>query len=76
MLSSNSETSVNTLYRHLKRLLRFEGLEPERHTYAKACDVKRMRYDNRRACELLGWKPKVKLVEGLKRTVESAKCRL
>ena len=44
-------------------------LQPERLRPEKS-EVMRLIFDNRRAREVLGWKPKVSLEEGLKRTMQ------
>lgn len=67
-VGTGKETDVNAMFRKLKKLT---GADiPERHGAACAGEVMRSALDARLAGQVLGWKPKVSLDEGLKRTVE------
>ena len=67
ILSSNTETSINQLYSTVAKLLDF-NLPPKRAP-AKIGDVRRMWYDNSRAKNVLGWSPKMILINALKSDV-------
>jgi dTDP-glucose 4,6-dehydratase len=72
-LGSGSEVSIRELAELVLNLLgdrpaRIE-VEPERLRPERS-EVQRLLSDNRRAAEVLGWRPQVDLREGLRRTIE------
>lgn len=67
-ISTNSPASVNELYRLMKDMLGFKydaeyGIE-------RSGDIKHSCLDNKRAMELLNWRPHYSLSEGLKKTID------
>lgn len=67
-IGTGRETDMNTLFR---KLTKFTGYKlPERHALAAKGEVMRSALDARKAKEILGWEPMVKLDDGLKKTVE------
>mgnify|MGYP001217399433 CR=1 FL=1 len=68
------ETDVTVLYAHLRVLT--GSLHQAEHGLAKAGEQRRSVIDNRRAAEVLKWRPEVPLEEGLRRTVEFFRARL
>lgn len=67
-ISSNESISINELYRTISNLLGKEIAPiygPERPG-----DIRYSRLENRYAKEILGWAPKIKLVEGLNETIQ------
>jgi len=72
-IGTGIETDVNMLYAHLRVLT--GSPHPAQHAPAKAGEQRRSVVDNRRAREVLGWKPEVPLEEGLRRTVEYFRAR-
>lgn len=66
-IGTGIQTSVNTLFHHINKLT---GAR-QKETYGPACkgEVMRSALDARKARRELGWTPKVKLDEGLKKTV-------
>lgn len=67
-IGTGVETDVNELFMNLVKLTGSDAKEV--HGPAKAGEQKRSVIDNRKAGDLLGWRPKVKLDEGLRETVE------
>jgi UDP-glucose 4-epimerase len=67
------ETDVNTLFGHLLRETRASAAEV--HGPAKPGEQARSALDPSRALSVLGWKPKVDLADGLRRTVEDFRAR-
>ena len=65
-LGTGRETDILTIYLELQKILG-SSLGPV-HGPAKPGEQRRSALDNTRAQELLGWKPRVGLVEGLART--------
>jgi len=73
-IATNSETTVNELTDLILQALSEEvGLEDVdvQHTDPRTGDVRRNYSDTTKAEEVLGWVPKVKLRQGLRRTVRS-----
>ena len=66
-IGTGVETDVNTLYAHLRVLT--GSPHQATHGPAKAGEQRRSVIANRRASEVLGWRPEVSLEEGLRRTV-------
>jgi UDP-glucose 4-epimerase len=66
-IGTGRETSVNALYKTLKRLTGYRGVET--HAPAAPGEVRRSALDARLAKRELGWQPTVSLEEGLARTV-------
>ncbi len=66
-IGTGEETSINTIFRNLNKLLN-SGCK-EIHGEAKQGEQKRSCLDNKKAKRDLGWQPKVKIEEGLERTV-------
>ena len=65
-IGTGVETDVVTIYDHLRVAV---GSDMHaQHGPAKAGEQRRSCIDNRRACEVLGWRPKVALQDGLQRT--------
>jgi len=65
-IGTGRETSVNTLFKTLKRLTSYKGAE--KHAPAALGEVRRSALDASLARKALGWKPSVSLEEGLART--------
>jgi len=68
-IGTGIETTVNVLFHRLRELT--AARVPERHGPPKAGEQRRSGLDPTLAKRLLGWSPRVGLVEGLARTVES-----
>jgi len=66
-IGTGSETDVNELFSELVTLTGTKAQEI--HAPAKAGEQKRSVVDNRKAGEVLGWRPTVSLEEGLRETV-------
>ena len=67
------ETDVNVLFNHLRR---FTGsAAPEKHGPAKPGESRRSVLAAERAAQLLGWRPEVKIEDGLRQTVEFFRTR-
>ena len=62
-------TSVNEIFRRLQEVTGYG--EPAHYGPARPGDVRHIALDASRARRVLGWKPKVGLIEGLKMTAES-----
>jgi len=67
ILGTGKETSINALYSIVCGVLG-SNVEPLREP-KKLGDIRRMRYECERARELLGWKAKVSVEEGIRRIV-------
>jgi UDP-glucose 4-epimerase len=67
-IGTGKETDVNTVFHKLQKLTRAQL--PARHEPAAVGEVMRSALDSRKARDILGWTPKVKLDEGLERTVK------
>jgi len=65
-IGTGIETDVVTIYNHLRDAVG-SGLQAQ-HGPAKAGEQRRSCIDNRRAGEVLGWRPQVALQDGLQRT--------
>jgi UDP-glucose 4-epimerase len=65
-IGTGVETDVVTIYKHLKEAVgsRIEA----QHGPAKTGEQRRSCLDNRRAGEILGWRPQVALQQGLQNT--------
>ncbi len=72
-IGTGKQTSVNTLWRKMKKHTGY-GMA-ERHVPACPGEVMRSALNCRKAARELGWVPKVKLEEGLKKTVRWYKGR-
>jgi UDP-glucose 4-epimerase len=68
-IGSGQSTSVNQVYRALRDLTGFEA--PITHTPRRSGDVRAALFDVSKAWEVLGWSPRVSLVDGLALTVDS-----
>ncbi|MEM2918877.1 MAG: GDP-mannose 4,6-dehydratase [Candidatus Altiarchaeota archaeon] len=66
-ISTNKETSIIALYKKIQKILGID-ISPK---YAKGRNVEIFRsvLDNRKAIKELGWKPKISIEEGLRRTI-------
>ena len=60
-------TSVNEIFRHLRRLTGYDA--PPVHGLDRPGDVRHITLDPSKAKRVLGWEPRVRLLEGLERTV-------
>lgn len=67
-IGTGKETDVNTIFHKLQKLTHAQL--PARHEPATVGEVMRSVLDARLACEKLGWKPSVKLDEGLEKTAK------
>jgi UDP-glucose 4-epimerase len=67
-VGTGKETNIKNIFRQLNKLTGARAAE--RFAPAAAGEVMRSALDSRRAARVLGWKPEVKLEEGLKKTVE------
>jgi len=67
-LGTGVGTSVNDIFRELRRLMSFEA-EPI-YEAARPGEVQRITLDATRARDVLGWEPLVTFAEGLRRTLE------
>ncbi|MBI4714100.1 NAD-dependent epimerase/dehydratase family protein [Candidatus Uhrbacteria bacterium] len=66
-IGTGKETDVNTIFHKLQKFTHAQL--PARHEPASVGEVMRSSLDCRKAREILGWKPSVKLDEGLEKTV-------
>ncbi len=66
-IGTGEETNINTIFRNLKKLLNSDCKEI--HGEAKQGEQKRSCLKNEKAKKDLNWKPKVKIEEGLQKTV-------
>lgn len=66
-IGTGRETSVNTLFRQLRRLTGAGAAE--QHGPAQAGEQRRSVLAGDRAAQVLGWRPQVAVVDGLERTV-------
>jgi UDP-glucose 4-epimerase len=67
-IGTGRETSVNDLFGKLKKIIGYQL--PEKHVPACSGEVMRSSLICKKAAKVLGWQPKVKLDDGLKKTVE------
>jgi len=67
-VGSGKGTSVNELFGHLKKHLRFGG--EAKHAPLRPGEIQRIYLSGRKARQVLGWEPRVGVEEGLRRTVE------
>jgi UDP-glucose 4-epimerase len=67
ILGTNKETTVNELWEQIALITRSK-LAPK-HGLPRPADIQRMRYDTRLAQKELGWKAKIGLMNGLRRTI-------
>jgi UDP-glucose 4-epimerase len=74
ILGSGKETSINQLFQTVSRLLKVD-VEPIREP-KKLGDIRRMRYDCRKAERILGWKAQTTLEQGIERIIAADKDRL
>ena len=65
-------TSVNQVFRHLQTLTGVDA--PPIYQDPRPGDVRHIALDPSRAKRILGWKPKVDLLQGLEKTVAYMKC--
>lgn len=73
-LGNGVETDVNELFHLLKKLCGSSA--PERHGPAKPGEQRRSVIDSSLAARILGWKPEVRLEDGLRETVEYIRRRM
>lgn len=67
-IGTGKQMSVNMIFRMLRKAM---GVDmPERHVPGKSGEVAKSALDVRNAAKKLGWVPKVKFEEGLKKTVK------
>src|SRR3990170_4762986 len=74
ILGSGIETSINGLYSTVSRILGV-NVKPIRES-KKLGDIRRMRYNCKKAERILGWKAITTLEEGVKRTIDFQKARV
>ncbi len=73
-IGTGVETDVTTIFEHLRKAV---GSEVKaQHGPAKAGEQRRSCLDTRRAGDILGWRPRVALVDGLKRTADFYRANL
>ncbi len=70
-IGTGKETNINTIFRNLKKLLNSDYKEI--HGEVKQGEQKRSCLDNRKAKKDLNWNPKIKIEEGLQKTVNCFK---
>ena len=68
-IGTGEGTSVNEIFRHLQEVTGYS--EPAIYGPPRPGDVRHIALDASRARRVLGWEPKVGLIEGLKMTAES-----
>jgi UDP-glucose 4-epimerase len=68
-LGTGVETSLNTLYKEIGRLLGRPDAEPSFEP-DRPGEIMRTLLDTTKAREMLGWQPKVTITEGLQRTID------
>lgn len=70
-IATNVETTINQLAARVTEKLREAGVEPagRTHTAPRQGDVRRNYADISKAEDLLGWRPRTKLAEGLAETI-------
>jgi nucleoside-diphosphate-sugar epimerase len=69
ILGSQKETSINELYKIISDLCGIY-IEPSRKP-KKLGDIRRMRYECKKANTILGWKPDTPLEEGIRKITET-----
>lgn len=67
-IGTGKQTSVNTLFRKIKKILRSDA--SERHAPAMPGEVMKSALNARKAKNVLGWTPRVSLDEGLRKTLK------
>jgi len=67
ILGTNTETSINGLWKEMASITKSK-LHPK-HGPPRPADIRRMRYDSQLAQRELGWKAKISLKMGLRRTI-------
>ncbi len=67
-IGTGYEVTINELFMIIKNILGV-NVEPIR-TYPRPGDIRKSRASIDRAVAVLGWKPKVRLIDGLRRTIE------
>ena len=67
-IGTGIETDVNTLFDHIVRIT--DSKAKPKHGPAKSGEQRRSVISHAKAEKLLGWKPEVELIEGLKNTVD------
>lgn len=67
-LSSGTETALNTLYSKIGETLGRPEAKPE-YMPDRPGELARLKLDNTKAWEILGWQPQVTLEDGLKQTI-------
>lgn len=72
-IGTGIETNVNQLFGHLRSLT--GSSDPEMHGPAKPGEQRRSVLAWNRAAQVLGWRPQVKLEDGLRQTVEFFRTR-
>lgn len=70
-LGSGIGTSVNDIYRHLQKILKFD--KPVKYAEHRIGEIDKIFLTGDKAKTTLGWSPKVSFEEGLRRTVEFIK---
>lgn len=73
-IGTGRETSINQIFAHLAQLTGYQ--QPPRRGPAREGDVFRIALDPARAAAELGWRARVDLEEGLRRTVEYFRARV
>lgn len=67
-IGTGVETDINTVYRHLANAANVKT--PAQYAEGKLGEQRRSVLDNRKAAEVLGWKPSFDVARGLAQTVE------
>jgi UDP-glucose 4-epimerase len=68
-IGTGRETDINTIFKKMAKIVGYEL--PPRKTPAPAGEVMRSALSSKKAKKMLGWEPKVKLEDGLKKTIKS-----
>ena len=68
VIGTGKKTSVNDVYKALVKVTGFEA--PITHAEKRSGDVRDAQFDPKRAIAELKWKPKVALVDGMRKTVD------
>jgi len=67
-IGTAKQTSINTIFRKMKKIIGYQL--PERHVPSCPGEVMRSALSYKKAQKFLGWEPKVKLEDGLKKTIK------